>query len=130
MLGTSLLWVMVAVAFEKQMTSPDLGCDLYTTEADCLVMMQPFDDQTHACSWDPTLMVPCENVEPDPDATFTPFGMVMLIACMLVIDPFIMAIEVRQAVGLSSKRERDARSIGAQTQRKRRDTVVVWHRWP
>ena len=95
MLGISLLWVMVAVAFEKQMTSPDLGCNAFTTEADCMVMMQPFDDKAHACTWDPTLMVPCENAPPDADAQFTPFGMVLLISCMLVVDPFIILIEAR-----------------------------------
>ena len=31
-LGISMLWLMVAVAVQKQLSSPDLGCDLYTNE--------------------------------------------------------------------------------------------------
>ena len=33
-----MLWLLVAIAVQKQLTQPYLACDKYTNEADCLVL--------------------------------------------------------------------------------------------
>ena len=90
---------MVGVAVCKQLTSPDLGCSAYTNEADCMVMMQPFDGSAHACAWDPTIDPPCDTAPPDTSSNFTPLSIAMLVIVMLCIDPFILVIEVGAATG-------------------------------
>ena len=97
--GISLLWLMVGVAVCKQLTSPDLGCSAYTNEADCMVMMQPFDGSAHACAWDPTIDPPCDTAPPDTSSNFTPINIAMLVIVMLCIDPFVLTIEVGAATG-------------------------------
>ena len=94
-----MLWLMVAIAVEKQLSSPDLGCSAYTNEADCMVIMQPFDDAAHACAWDPYVDPPCDNAPPDSSSSFTPLSIAMLVIVMLCIDPFILVIEVGAATG-------------------------------
>ena len=97
--GISLLWLMVGVAVCKQLTSPDLGCSAYMNEADCMVMMQPFDGSAHACAWDPMIDPPCDTAPPDTSSNFTPLSIAMLVIVMLCIDPFILVIEVGAATG-------------------------------
>ena len=84
---------------QKQLTVPDLGCSAYTNEADCLVMMQPFDEPAHACAWDPMIAPPCDTAPPDTSSSFTPINIAMLVIVMLCIDPFILVIEVGAAMG-------------------------------
>ena len=94
-----MLWLMVAIAVQKQLSSPDLGCSAYTNEADCMVMMQPFDGAAHACAWDPYVDPPCDTAPPDTSSNFTPLSIAMLVIVMLCIDPFILVIEVGAATG-------------------------------
>ena len=93
-LGISMLWLMAAVAVSSMLKSPDLGCDLYTNEADCLVMSSPIDPSVAACAWDPVFAPPCDTAPPDTSNQFTPINIALLVLIMLCIDPFILVIEV------------------------------------
>ena len=93
-LGISMLWLMAAVAVSSMLKSPDLGCDLYTNEADCLVMSSPIDPSVAACAWDPMFAPPCDTAPPDTSNQFTPINIALLVLIMLCIDPFILVIEV------------------------------------
>ena len=97
--GISMLWLMVAVAVQTQLTKPDLGCDQYTNEADCLVMTSPFDPTVAACAWSPTIAPPCDAAPPEVSSQFTPLQIAMLVITMLCVDPFARIIEVLQGWG-------------------------------
>ena len=90
---------MVGIAVCKQLANPDLGCSAYTNEADCMVMMAPFDGSAHACAWDAMIVPPCDTAPPDTSSNFTPINIAMLVIVMLCIDPFILFIEVGAAMG-------------------------------
>lgn len=96
-LGIEMLWLMAAVAVQSQLKYPDLECDQYTNEADCLVMTSPFDSAVAACAWDPMISPPCDTAPPDMSSQFTPINIALLVITMLCIDPFIKATEVRKA---------------------------------
>ena len=98
-LGISMLWLMVAVAVQTQLKYPDLDCDQYTNEADCLVMASPFDPAIAACAWDPTIAPPCDTAPPDTSSQFTPINIALLVIVMLCIEPFIKVVEVRAQRG-------------------------------
>ena len=97
-----MLWLLVAIAVQKQLTNPDLGCDKYTNEADCLVLtspLQPFDPSVAACAWDPTIDPPCDTAPPNTSDQFSPLNVAMLVIVMLCIDPFVLAVEVGVVTG-------------------------------
>ena len=77
-LGIQMLWLMVAVAVTQQLGQPDLRCERYTNEADCLVMSSPFDPGAAACAWDPALEDACALAPPDASSQFTPLNMTLL----------------------------------------------------
>ena len=89
-----MLWLMAAVAVSSMLKSPDLGCDLYTNEADCLVMSSPIDPSVAACAWDLMFAPPCDTAPPDLSNQFTPINIALLVLIMLCIDPFICVVEV------------------------------------
>ena len=86
-LGISTLWLLVALAVQMQLAHPDLGCEQYTNEADCLVMTSPFDPNERACAWDPLLEDACALAPPDASTQFTPLNMAMLVIVMLTDQP-------------------------------------------
>lgn len=88
-----MLWLMVAVAVSQQLAKPDLGCDKYSSEADCLIMKSPFDPEQPACAWDPALEDACALAPPDASTMFTPLNMILLVLGMLVINPILLLIE-------------------------------------
>ena len=97
-LGISTLWLLVALAVEKQLRSPDLECEQYTNEVDCLVMSSPFDPAASACTWDPILEDACTTAPPDASSQFTPFNMLLLVIVMLMINPLVSLVEVARFV--------------------------------
>ena len=89
--GVSLLWLMASNAIAYQFAYPDLGCDLYWTEADCGVMTSPYDPTQPACFWDPTVETPCAFLEPS--SSYSPERMIIIIILMLAIDPVATLVE-------------------------------------
>ena len=93
MLGIEMLWVMLVVAVTQQLEEPELGCERYTNEADCLVMTSPFDPGAAACAWDPALEDACALAPPDASSQFTPLNMSLLVIGMFLINPILLLVE-------------------------------------
>ena len=102
-LGISTLWLLVALAVQMQLAHPDLGCEQYTNEADCLVMTSPFDPNERACAWDPLLEDACALAPPDASTQFTPLNMAMLVIVMLTINPLISLVEVAAGCAITER---------------------------
>ena len=102
-LGISILWLLVALAVQMQLSYPDLECEQYATEADCLVMTSPFDSSVPACAWDPLLEDACATSPPDASSQFTPLKMAMLVIVMLLINPLIALVKVTFVVPLQKQ---------------------------
>ena len=116
-LGISLLWIMAGIAVCEQLKHPDLGCDTYVNEADCLVMTAPFDASVAACVWDPAVTPPCATAPPDTSSAFTPLNMAMLVAVLLCIDPFILVIEAIYLSVFNAPRPKSRSSLSAKQAR-------------
>ena len=91
-LAIQILWVMVSQAVYRQFTNPDLGCGLYTTEDDCLVMDAAWPAEGNACVWDITLEEPCYTAPADTSNQFSLLNMLLIAVVMMCTKPFDVAV--------------------------------------
>ena len=90
LLAISLLGLMAGVGLLYVFLFPDLGCQQFYFEADCLEMLAPYDPDETACEWTKSK---CDERTPDADYAFEGHMIFFTIPVLLVFRPFFVGVE-------------------------------------
>jgi hypothetical protein len=92
-LGVHLLWLLTGEAVMCMYESPDIGCEDFESYEECISMTSPYNPEMNACLWQPDGLPRCSLIEPDPEDWSDPARAIAIVICMVVLEPFLIAVE-------------------------------------
>ncbi|KAJ8604523.1 hypothetical protein CTAYLR_000946 [Chrysophaeum taylorii] len=90
-LYTTYCWVLASEAALFLLAFPDLGCDDYDNEEDCLKPDSPYFPAIPACQWNPNVDPVC-SLNASKGATITTY-IILLLVISLILTPLSMIID-------------------------------------